>query len=307
MIPFREGGNRRKKQMQRIDGNYLYLVGSQIHPLAAFVAFPTENGTTHGEALYPLITAETALDTLLYRSVFRLKTSRQAGQTLLASIRELKKEAETPNTSAQRFGIMDIINLQSQLTAFENVLGAELGMLPLYVVTQKAGFDTATLIEEGALCFPIEILTKVPLAVKDLEQATKCLAFELPTAAGFHLHRGNESVLHKYWDSVTGGAARPKSSNMGDYLKELKDKDKGDEKVKSALKDLKDLHRNPLIHPEDNLSMSEAIALMNGIYTVMVHMLKEIPDDPVALASYGFGDASKNSQIAVEPGASGGT
>lgn len=48
--------------------------------------------------------------------------------------------------------------------------------------------------------------------------------------------------------------------------------------MKAALKDLKDLHRNPLIHPEHTLeSPDEAIALMNGVHTVMVYMLKEIP------------------------------
>ena len=65
---------------------------------------------------------------------------------------------------------------------------------------------------------------------------------------------------------------------MGDYLKQLDDLNAGDQKVRSALKDLKDLHRNPLIHPEHSLeSADEAIALMNGIHTIMVHMLKVIP------------------------------
>jgi hypothetical protein len=65
---------------------------------------------------------------------------------------------------------------------------------------------------------------------------------------------------------------------MGDYLNEMNQKKIGDEKVKAALKDLKDLHRNPLIHPEHSLeSADEAIALMNGVHTVMVYMLKEIP------------------------------
>jgi hypothetical protein len=59
---------------------------------------------------------------------------------------------------------------------------------------------------------------------------------------------------------------------MGDYLNEMNQKKIGDEKVKAALKDLKDLHRNPLIHPEHSLeSADEAIALMNGVHTVMVY------------------------------------
>jgi len=65
---------------------------------------------------------------------------------------------------------------------------------------------------------------------------------------------------------------------MGDYLSEMNKKKVGSAKIKAALKDLKDLHRNPLIHSEHSLdSADEAIALMNGIHTVMVYMLKEIP------------------------------
>ncbi len=65
---------------------------------------------------------------------------------------------------------------------------------------------------------------------------------------------------------------------MGDYLTEMNNRKIGDDKVKAALKDLKDLHRNPLIHPEHSLETAdEAIALMNGVHTVMVYMLKEMP------------------------------
>jgi hypothetical protein len=147
------------------------------------------------------------------------------------------------------------------------VFGAELAVLPLYGVTRKAGFDLPTLIENGAA-----------EALPDLEQATRCIAFELFTAAGFHLHRANEAVLRRYWDAVTNGATRPASRNMGDYLNELNKLNAGDAKVKAALKDLKDLHRNPLIHPEQTLeNVDDAIALMNGVHTAVLNMLKEMP------------------------------
>lgn len=98
------------------------------------------------------------------------------------------------------------------------------------------------------------------------------------TGAGFHLHRANEAVLRRYWDVVTEGTAHPKSRNIGDFLNEMDQKNFGDEKVRAALKDLKNLHRNPLIHPDHTIADAhEAIALMNSIHVVMVHMLKEIP------------------------------
>ena len=75
----------------------------------------------------------------------------------------------------------------------------------------------------------------------------RCIAFEVPIAAGFHLHRGNESVLRVYWDHVTGGEKRPKEHNMGVYHRELNKLDKGNQSVRAHLQSITDFHRNPLI------------------------------------------------------------
>lgn len=266
--------------MQRVDGNYLYMVGAQIHPLSTFSGYsadPTRTGTTMAEAHFPILVAEGALEPLMTRSVFRLKTSQQAAYALLTAIRNARQSVEAEQDKSKPLGFYEIYMITSALTTFEAVLAAELALLPLYVVTQKAGFDTSILIDNGVLCFPSDIVAKVPEALFDLTQGTKCIAFEVPTAAGFHLHRANESVLHKYWDSVTNGAPRPTSRNMGDFLVEMDKKKVGDQKVKAALRHLKDFHRNPLIHPSDVLDTDQAIALMNSIHTVMVEMLREIP------------------------------
>jgi hypothetical protein len=129
-----------------------------------------------------------------------------------------------------------------------------------------------------AAFFPADLSPKVPEAIDDFQQATKCLAFELPTACGFHLHRGTESVLHRYWDAVTGGKDRPRNRNIGDYLAALDQQNLGDARLKSSLRDLKDLHRNPLIHPEHSLkSVDDAISLFGIVRTVVTEMLKAIP------------------------------
>lgn len=202
----------------------------------------------------------------------------QSGQGLLQAIRDARAVIDAELDKGKHIQYMDIYSISSAMTTFEAVLGAELALIPLYVVQPKAGFDTSILIEAGTRCFPDDVWNKAPDAVPDLMQGTKCIAFELFTAAGFHLHRANEAVLRRYWDVVTKGAARPASGNMGDYLAEMNKKNVGNPNVKAALKDLKDLHRNPLIHPEHSLeSADEAIALMNGIQTVIVYMLKEIP------------------------------
>src|SRR5262249_26090162 len=67
----------------------------------------------------------------------------------------------------------------------------------------------------GSVAFPTDMGTKVPASIADAQQAMKCIVFELPTAAGFHLHRANESVLRCYWDAVTKGQPPPRRPQYG--------------------------------------------------------------------------------------------
>lgn len=144
--------------MQKIDGNYLYQVGSQIHPLSSFSAFRVGGGaTTLDEAHYPIIVAEQALEPLLNRSVFRLRTSWQAGQALLNKVREIKAQIIAASDRTMALNMADIFEVQSLLSSFEAVLGAELGQLPLYVVTQKAGFIGEPLAEDRDAAVVAEI------------------------------------------------------------------------------------------------------------------------------------------------------
>jgi len=115
----------------------------------------------------------------------------------------------------------------------------------------------------------------------DIREAGKSLAFELPTAAGFHLFRATESVLRKYYVHETGSTAPPKVRNIGVYLNALKIANKGDPKVRAALKQMTDLHRNPLIHPETILTLDEAIAIFGIARSAITAMLSVLPVQPL--------------------------
>ena len=263
--------------MQKIDGYYLYMVGASIHPLADF-----HKNLTYSSVHIPILIAHGSLETFLQRSVFRPKICQQTGNELLRVLKVFEEKAEDTAISGNTIAPFDIYQLSTSLNAFESVLGAEFGVSDMYLVAKKRGYDTTELIERGTVLFPADLTLKVPATQLDIEQGARCLAFELPTAAGFHFHRANESVLHRYYDAVTGGKPRPSSRNIGDYLQELNKLNVGSLVVKSALKDLKDLHRNPLIHPEHTIDdIDEAIALLGSIHCVIVHMLKEIPLPPV--------------------------
>src|SRR4051812_19478013 len=97
------------KPMQRVDGFYLYTVGSQIRPLLGLRAASTDiSGTTMFEAYFLIIVAEGALEPLLHRSVFRLRTSVQAGQRLLDSIRKAKSVMDATADKSATLDFMQV-------------------------------------------------------------------------------------------------------------------------------------------------------------------------------------------------------
>lgn len=267
--------------MKKVDGYYLYQVGAalqKLHELKGNFSDNDTRGTEYQEAFYDLKYARPVLVAFLNHDSFRLKTCVQKGKDLLAAIDVLAKKIENDAEKNKLLAFGDVLPVYNALESFEAVLSSEFALLDLYVITKKGGYDISELMTNGRVCFPKDLSRKVPECLPDIEAGTKCIAVSLPTAAGFHLHRANESVLHRYWDTVTNGSSRPSTGNMGDYIHQLEQRKAGDEHVRSALKDLKNLHRNPLVHPEHSLeSVEEAIALMDHIKAVIFHMLKAIP------------------------------
>lgn len=111
--------------------------------------------------------------------------------------------------------------------------------------------------------------------MNEVRQAGKCLAFELATSAGFHILRAAEDVIREYYGELAGTLPQKKSRNWGRYIDGLK-KHGADLKVIAALEQIKDMHRNPIIHPEVTLTMEEAITLFGMVIGAMVAMVMEL-------------------------------
>ncbi|MES2326911.1 MAG: hypothetical protein V4499_06220 [Pseudomonadota bacterium] len=204
---------------------------------------------------------------------FGFRTARNQVPGLLSHVDHLIAQGED-----YVFDWGNTIPLFTALSQFENALQSEASVADAYYVLEKRPYSTITLVTEGETLFPPKTMAKVPEAQGDLREAGKCIAFELPTAAAFHIHRATEAVLRRYWAAVTGGAARPKVRSMGVYLAALKKNGCGDSKVIAALTQMTELHRNPTMHPEDTLTLDETIALLGMANSVVAAMLKEIPD-----------------------------
>jgi hypothetical protein len=252
---------------------YVYNLGTELQRLRHIAA-----ETALKDSMWILMNVERELNEFLNGSVYThtLKASVAPGKALLDAIKRLTTKPDKD----QNLDFYDTYSLTNTLQSFETVFTAEMNVGAAYLVTKKRGYDTGDLIWRAEVLFPTELPIRVPECVGDIREAGKCIAFEMGTAAGFHIMRAVELVLRKYWDNVTNKRPRPDNGNMGIYLREMENANVGDEKVRACLRQIKDLHRNALMHPEDNLTLDDAIGLLGISQSAIIAMLREIPDPP---------------------------
>ncbi len=144
--------------------------------------------------------------------------------------------------------------------SFENALLLELGRAPIFYVVPQGVYSTRALVNDASVVFGA-LRSKLPQqALDDTMQAGRCLAFELSTAAGFHIARATEAVLKDYRLLFCGSSPVSKR-DWGHAIDALEKSPETDKRVVNALNQLRTLHRNPLIHPEETLTVVEAQSL----------------------------------------------
>jgi len=89
-------------------------------------------------------------------------------------------------------------------------------------------------------------------------------------------------VLRKYYDAVSKGESRPRMRTMGSYIKRMEELGVGQPKVLACLRQITNLHRNTLMHPEDRLTTEEAISLLGIVQSAITVMLPAIPNAPLS-------------------------
>ncbi|MGO8753914.1 MAG: hypothetical protein ACLQHK_01640 [Gallionellaceae bacterium] len=256
--------------MIRISLPYIYAISEAVEPLSKIAV-----GTKHINVIYDLYQAQSTIEVLINQSVFAssLRSCRPAANKLIGLLKGM-----TSNENFDReLDYSEVIPLQSAYQEFKIAFLAETGIFPSYFVTQKEPFDTLILLDKGVSLFPEDLSIKVPTAIFDAQEAGKAIAYELGTAAGFHIFRVVESVLRHYYKHVANGAAQPKVRSIKIYTKAFRRNNCGDEKILAALDQIADFHRNPLIHPEASLTVNEAISILGISRSVVTAMLMELP------------------------------
>jgi hypothetical protein len=240
--------------MQKVNPFSLYTLGGHLGKLASIVP-----GDLPGDRLQDIIFAQAALDLVIHSSAMApiqpLTSCVMAAKRLQDRLGQLAKL--NPN---QPLFKPEVEQLHSLRQRFEGSLQTELAGSPTFFVPPRGIYDTTALIERAETVFSPAILERLSAeAIADLRQAGRALAFDLPTASGFHGCRAVEAVIKKQVLLFSGSPAP--DTNWGDYVRILK-LHGADGRVADSIHRLKETHRNPLIHPEVTLTMSEAIALL---------------------------------------------
>jgi|SRR6185295_15691371 len=170
-----------------------------------------------------------------------------------------------------------LVQLDGLLKTFEPILSAECESLGTYVISRKGIYSTNELIERADEALPEETRSLVSAQViQDLREAGKCLAFDADTACGFHLMRATEGVIHAYYVAVTGHSPNRKDRNWGAYVRNLNRHrkinpgSKADPKLIVLIDQVREHHRNVLMHPEVRLSGDEALTLFGVCHSAIV-------------------------------------
>lgn len=189
--------------------------------------------------------------------------------------RDLEKVAKSVNSS----GLANLNETYAKRITegakkIRDVLSAELEGRVVFVLTDKR-LPVERLFDDVSSLFPDRIFDALPeVARSDFNEAGKCIAFERPTAAAFHLLRGTEDILRHFYKCYV---KRQRINNLmwGPIINHLRNrKTKPPMGLLNHLDNIRENFRNPTQHPEKIYDMDEAEDLFGLCVEVVNRMVK---------------------------------
>jgi len=199
-----------------------------------------------------------------------LRVSQQAVTTsgLRGLLDELKEKADSATLSNE-----DAKRLNDNIEEVYRVITAEAMQSYVYLVTDKR-LTVDKILDSVESLFHPDCFSKLSdIAQYDFRQAGRCIAFELPTAAAFHLLRGTEAVLRDYYEEIVQ-RSRIKSRLWGPLIDHLRLKRGHDIALLANLDNIRLSYRNPTQHPEKIYDIHEVQDLFGLCVDVVNRMAK---------------------------------
>lgn len=264
--------------MEKIDLPFFYQLGTELRPV-------TELELTKENRIQSFITclrAQNRIKSLLGTYSTLTVCRATAGELLhyIGNIGDWVKKTPSEEWRKEDQSVdYEFEQAISKAKEFEILLSAELQTLATYHVTQKGIYSTTGLIEETEKVLPESVLKKISNEiVEEIRQSGRCLAFDVATASAFHIMRATESVIHKYYLQVCKPKSKKKLDSWGTYIAKLsQSQDPQVKEVVALLQQIKDRHRNLIMHPEIVLTPDEAFTLFEIAQSAIITMAGNLP------------------------------
>lgn len=249
--------------MKRIDVGFFYNLGNVIRPLIHLAEHESYLNT-----MVAIFLVESEIKAILEGSPIALKTCLPEAKELLEWFNTLRAiKNRDPDAS-------EIFKTRFYARQLETTLRTELRDLEVYFVSPVGIYSTTALLTKAVAMFGDDAALLPDDTAIEFNEAGKCLAFSLYTAAGFHLLRAVESAVRIYYDELSNGAARPTRGPMGVYLNELLKLSGVDTDLVAVLRQIKTLHRDPIAHPEAVLSQTEVTSLVGIAHSAISRIIE---------------------------------
>ncbi|HVC46205.1 MAG TPA: hypothetical protein VND90_03060 [Terracidiphilus sp.] len=266
--------------MQQLNVHDYYELGKHNDAIENVVS-KAEGPILLKSIVWSLFLARWGYNTILATPCALLPASQRAAHVVVDAISAIVPEAVEEifaidaNATIAPYSIGSITD---SIKNFETILKNDMPEMSTFAVTQIGIFRTEDLIYRSYLQID-EDLRKLlePLALEDITQAGKCLAFSLPTASAFHLSRAIETCMNQYYEALTGNPFDLSSvaNNWGVKTQALKDNG-ADAKITEFLIHIRRAYRNPITHPDVILEAGEALALFPQAISVISMMLAAV-------------------------------
>lgn len=268
--------------MEKVNAMPIYWVASSLGQLSLQLVSPVKMGTL----INPLTMARSNLEFFInYFEALPLSIDAAMGIMGRIDIIMAPERIQQPGSIIPKG---DIDFLGASIYNFQAVLGTELPRANVFYVSPKRAYDMTILINQGESVLPQAFANysgpSKEEVIKDVREATKCLAFDISTAVGFHVYRAIEAIVVRDYFPILNIQPKDweKNKNLGHYISLLQ-KAGIDEKVTIMLKHLKDHYRNPISHPEefwDSVKAESAFSVAIGVITIMVQDIEETKKKP---------------------------
>ena len=268
-------------QMQRVNEFVFYELAIKVHSMVELSSDPLK----YSDTWLKFWTARQSINEIYNQRPLNFTT--QAALRLYRAITAIVPEdwdelmttypAKTADPEPP-IGPWLITEVREAAKEFETVLRNECQLMDTYFISKKGVYSTKDLVESAHHQIPESSRNHLSDQSKlDFDQAGKCIALDVPTAAAFHLLRGTEVLVREYYELIVPGPKRAsaKMRNWGVYIK-LMERNHGDPNLLSLLDHMRDAYRNPVTHPEENYTDERGQVLFGLCVSAVVLLVEAI-------------------------------